>query len=636
MVRHTRARIGLFIAGGAYAYQTEIMLGAHEECERRGLDLICFAGGSLGWADPRNYSYRVASPDHLDAAILVPATWGASLESPKVLELLEPYLRIPSCLIGARYADVPSVCVDNESGVAEVTRHLIEVHGRKRIAFIAGRGPESDERRRGYERALREAGMEPDPALFYAGDYSAEAGGAAAAHWGEGGLCCDAIVAANDWMAAGALEWLQEHEVRVPEQVSLVGFDDIDRASFMSPPLTTIRQPPHFLGTEAVTLIAELLAGEVKRRHVAVPTQPQIRRSCGCFGHSSGLRAVDTSGGGGLASLADARLRIALQMAAHASTLAVGLPDDWADQLVVALARDLKSGSENAFLQCLLVLVAISAQRGNISAWYHVIARLREQAVPRLISDVNVLTRAEALFGRAYVAIGERAELAQAQRLLEREDVILRLEDASREARIALDWSALCAVISEHLPRFKIPRFFVATGSQGAAGDSRQVYVFERDQARALPEGGVEFATGSIVAPEFWPEQRTSLVVHALFMREESLGHCCVEIGRRDPSLLKTLGELISSSLKATQLSEALVAEVMRRERAERERMHQELAIAARIQTAILPKYTKVPGLEHATIMLPASEVGGDYFDILPCAGGAWIGIGDVAGHGLP
>jgi sigma-B regulation protein RsbU (phosphoserine phosphatase) len=109
-----------------------------------------------------------------------------------------------------------------------------------------------------------------------------------------------------------------------------------------------------------------------------------------------------------------------------------------------------------------------------------------------------------------------------------------------------------------------------------------------------------------------------------------------VEIGRRDPSLLKTLGELISSSLKATQLSEALVAEVMRRERAERERMHQELAIAARIQTAILPKHTSVPGLEHATIMLPASEVGGDYFDILPCAGGAWIGIGDVAGHGLP
>ncbi|MET0413024.1 MAG: substrate-binding domain-containing protein, partial [Polyangiaceae bacterium] len=209
MLRHTRARIGLFIAGGAYAYQTEIMLGAHEECERLGFDLICLAGGSLGWADPRNYSYRVASPEHLDAAILVPATWGAALESPQVLELLAPYLRIPSCLIGARYADVPSVCVDNESGVTEVTRHLIEVHGRKRIAFIAGRGPESDDRRRGYERALREFGIEPDPELFFAGDYNIDSGRAAAERWCAGSKpLCDAIVAANDWMAAGALKEL--------------------------------------------------------------------------------------------------------------------------------------------------------------------------------------------------------------------------------------------------------------------------------------------------------------------------------------------------------------------------------------------------------------------------------------------
>jgi DNA-binding LacI/PurR family transcriptional regulator/serine phosphatase RsbU (regulator of sigma subunit) len=636
MVRHPRARIGLFIAGGAYAYQTEIMHGAHEECERRGFDLVCLAGGSLGWADPRNYSYRVASPGDLDAAILVPGTWGAALDSPRVVELMEPYLRIPSCLIGARYGNVPSVCVDNEGGMAEVTRHLIEIHGRTRIAFIAGRGPESDERRRGYERALREAGMEPDPELFYPGDYSAEAGTAAAARWTEGGLRCDAIVAANDWMAAGALEWLQELKLRVPEEVSLIGFDDIDRASFMSPPLTTIRQPPHFLGSEAVKLVAGLLAGDVERRHVSVPTQPQIRRSCGCFGHVAQLRPLDTSSSGGLASLADGRVRVAVQMAAHAATLVAGLPDNWADQLVLALARDLKTGSEGAFLEYLLGLVSISAQRGNISAWYHVISRLREQAVPRLVSDLNVLTRAEALFGRAYIAIGERAELAQAQRLLEREDLILRLEDASREARLALDWSALCAVLSEHLPRLKIPRFFVATGNQGAAGPSCQVYVFERDRPRPLPEGGIAFDTGSIVAPEVWPGERTSLVVNTLFMREESLGHICVEIGRRDPSLLKTLGELISSSLKATQLSEALVSEVLRRERAERERMHQELAIAARIQTAILPKYTSVPGLEHATIMLPASEVGGDYFDILPCAGGCWIGIGDVAGHGLP
>jgi DNA-binding LacI/PurR family transcriptional regulator/serine phosphatase RsbU (regulator of sigma subunit) len=637
MARQARARIGLFVAGGTYAYQTEIMAGAHEECQRRGFDLICLAGGSLGWPDPRSYCYRIASPDDLDAAILVPGTWGAAIDSRPVLELLEPYLRIPSCLIGARHGDVPSVCIDNEGGVAEVTRHLIEVHGRRRIAFIAGRGTEAEERQHGYERALREAGLEPDPQLFFPGDFSLEAGLAAAARWCNGGqLRCDAIVAANDWMASGALELLHDENVRVPEDVSLIGFDDIDRASFMSPPLTTIRQPPHFLGREAVKLVAALLQGDVQQRHVAVPTQPQIRRSCGCFGHGSSLRAIEVGAAGGLPTLADSRVRIAVQMAAHAASLVDGLPEGWAEQLVVALASDLRGVGESSFMEHLLRYMASSAQRGNITAWYHVVSRLREQAIPRLLGDTDVLTRAEAIFGRAYIAIGERAELAQAQRLLEREDMILRLEDTSREARTALDWPALCRVLTEHLPRFKIPRFYVATGNSGAAGESRQVYAFDADRELPLPDGGSAFSTGSIIAEEVRPSERMSLLVHALFMREEILGHCVMELGPKDGALLKTLGEVISSSLKATQLSEALVAEVLRRERAERERMHQELAIAARIQTAILPKHTSVPGLELSTIMLPASEVGGDYFDVLPCTDGCWLGIGDVAGHGLP
>jgi sigma-B regulation protein RsbU (phosphoserine phosphatase) len=63
--------------------------------------------------------------------------------------------------------------------------------------------------------------------------------------------------------------------------------------------------------------------------------------------------------------------------------------------------------------------------------------------------------------------------------------------------------------------------------------------------------------------------------------------------------------------------------------------MSQELEIAARIQTGILPRQPSVPGLEISTVMRPTTEVGGDYFDILPCQDGCWLGIGDVAGHGL-
>ena len=78
----TRKRIGLFLAGGTYAYQADIIIGAHDECVRRDFDLVCLAGGRLGYADPRCYAYDIASPRELDGAIMVPGTWGALLRDP--------------------------------------------------------------------------------------------------------------------------------------------------------------------------------------------------------------------------------------------------------------------------------------------------------------------------------------------------------------------------------------------------------------------------------------------------------------------------------------------------------------------------------------------------------------------------
>jgi sigma-B regulation protein RsbU (phosphoserine phosphatase) len=78
-----------------------------------------------------------------------------------------------------------------------------------------------------------------------------------------------------------------------------------------------------------------------------------------------------------------------------------------------------------------------------------------------------------------------------------------------------------------------------------------------------------------------------------------------------------------------------VAAEAAAREKAEKQWLEQELSIATRIQTSILPRNLQVPGLEIAATMLPATEVGGDYYDVLPTPRGCWIGIGDVAGHGL-
>jgi sigma-B regulation protein RsbU (phosphoserine phosphatase) len=107
-------------------------------------------------------------------------------------------------------------------------------------------------------------------------------------------------------------------------------------------------------------------------------------------------------------------------------------------------------------------------------------------------------------------------------------------------------------------------------------------------------------------------------------------------MGPREGMVYESLAEQVSSALEGAHLVTRLVEEATRRQVAERARLEKEMEIAARIQTSILPRDMTVAGLEIAATMQAATEVGGDYYDVVPVEDGCWIGIGDVAGHGLP
>src|SRR5262245_3109658 len=276
-------RVGLLLRGGSYAYQDEVGVGAHQECKARGVDLYCLSGGNVTATDPRNFIYSLASPAELDAAIVVKGTLGANDGDAAVTALLERLRPLPVCIIGPPEPGIPCIAVDNSSGVRLLTRHLIEKHGRRRIAFVTGHGREAVERLAGYRAGHADGGLTPEDSLLIRGDFRFSAGQDAVATLFDGGPRCDAIVAANDWMALGALEALRARGLRVPEDVAVVGFDDVDEARFATPPLTTVRQPPRQLGIEAVRVVLDGAESGEGRGDVVLETLPQVRQSCGCF-----------------------------------------------------------------------------------------------------------------------------------------------------------------------------------------------------------------------------------------------------------------------------------------------------------------------------------------------------------------
>lgn len=175
-----------------------------------------------------------------------------------------------------------SVGCDNFRGGHDATTHLLGL-GRRNIAFLGAASnhcPEFLERYRGYSQALADAGLEPSPALRVDAITMEASGYAAARELIARGERFDAIFAASDLIAIGALRALSEARIDVPGAVSVVGFDDIPAASLANPPLTTVLQDTRLAGEALVETLLHSIRGEPVG-HRMLPTRLVVRRSCG-------------------------------------------------------------------------------------------------------------------------------------------------------------------------------------------------------------------------------------------------------------------------------------------------------------------------------------------------------------------
>jgi len=205
------------------------------------------------------------------------------------LEELEK-LAIPTVTIditprGPRMAMITS---DNAVQAFAVTSHLIE-QGCRRILFVGGKSNTAvhQARERGYRDALVQHGFPGEAARVVYGDFSRQkAQEAVLSAWHEAPF--DAVFAASDLMAAGALSALSELGLSVPDDVAVAGFDDLAFARHLNPPLTTVRQNPVAMGREAVDVLKRLAGGEVVPNVIEIPSQLVLRKSSLKSNHAHG------------------------------------------------------------------------------------------------------------------------------------------------------------------------------------------------------------------------------------------------------------------------------------------------------------------------------------------------------------
>jgi DNA-binding LacI/PurR family transcriptional regulator/serine phosphatase RsbU (regulator of sigma subunit) len=636
---HRRPCIALIVNSLDSAYQSSLRRATERVAARRGIDLWVALGRELEHENEGeralNVMYRWITSRAVDGAIVISGAVANFVGSDGIAELCHRLAPIKTCSISLSLPGIPSIILDNRAAMRTQVQHLLQHHRCKRIAYVGGPAHNEEARHRlaGYRDALEAAGVALDAALIGAGHFSLATGRTAMVEILSRTRDLDAVVAANDYMAIGAMDELIHRGLRVPEDVRVMGFDDTPVARFAQRALSTMAQPIDDMAELAVDTILKSLSGGQPELVSTLDVQLVLRESCGCsyaVGTSTRPHEVSSTGKASdyLRENAPALIR-ELQVSAGTSR---AYWDSFLPQMIHALAAEL-SGQSGVFLRSIEAIAQrVTEQETSLDEVARALVQLREKC-----RDAGYYGAAHLSLERACLkaltvlsSVATRREGRHAIDVLER---AYGLRQVSQALAMGLNNAALARNFVRALPSIGIDTAYFAVLVPGPTQRMQAVLAYEAGQH--LPIDTEPYPAEQLFANGF-PSGRTpsSLLLLPLSFEREVLGLVAFG-GGGDAFICEAVRSQLSASLKLGALHSRVVEETALRERLARDQLQGELAVARRIQTALIPKRIAVSGLEIAAGMVPADQVGGDYYDIFSTPDGCWLAMGDVTGHGL-
>lgn len=261
-----------------------------DAAEARDVNLVIFSGKSFRatwWYEHHeNAVYQYISPEQFDGIISTTGTIAAYIGLEKYNEYLKNYRNIPIVSLLNELPGLPSLLVENKSGIKSVVDHLIEVHHYDKIAFVCG--PETNDeailRLNGYLESLKEHNIAVDERLILPGSFIRISGEKALdTLLDDLKIMPQAVVAANDDMVLGVLDSMKKRGLKVPQDIAITGFDDNDSVKYSVPPITSVYQPIEILVKKSMDVMLDMIAGKPVENTYYFSSIPHIRQSCGCF-----------------------------------------------------------------------------------------------------------------------------------------------------------------------------------------------------------------------------------------------------------------------------------------------------------------------------------------------------------------
>lgn len=577
MVQRARSRLGANAPTLGFlvdlledGYQTAIADGVLKAAKNGGATVLCYVGGVLGAKDraapQRNHVFELAGPATIDGLVVLGGTLVNQVGPEALAKFCERYRPMPMCSVGAPLPGMPNVLIDNEVGMRSVIEHLLVVHGHRRIAFV--RGPlaneEAELRYRVYREVLMHHGIPLDERLVVVGNFQADSGRAAVSClFGERGLSIpeiDAIVVSNDNMAFGVMEELKARGIRVPADVAVTGFDDVEEARYTDPGLTTVRQPLSEQGREAVRIVLLSLQRKASQSNVTLRTELVVRGSCGCSGAIEHQPPSSTDGVllGFDATLVSRRQRMLAELARAARGSLAHAGANWEARLISAFADELRGENAGSSMRHFEGFVQGLLDHGSDTAPCHdVLDCLRHEMLACLHKEPERRARAEDLFQDIRLAIGRTTERVLGGSRLRLEHWARQLSVVGARLIGTFDVNELRTAVAENFPLLGIASCFVAVYEGARAPSEYAKLVLAYDSRSELRSNAmVQVSTADLLPLELVGKSYDlrNFVVAPLFFKQEILGYMVVEFEISQTFAYEAIRDLVSAAIKGATL----------------------------------------------------------------------------------
>ena len=545
--------------------QLGIVRGALAVAREAGVTLLCIPGGGVESPEPvqaaTNFVFVLARAKAVRGILVLSGGIGNAIGPERLSAWLTRFQPLPVCAAGVALPPYPSVGVDNAAGTRAAVQHLVQVHGKRNIAFICGpaASEEAEARLSAYREALASADIPVQERWIVQGDYESASGAEAVRTLFDERKVhiqsLDGLVAANDCMALGALDELRNRGVDVPGQLALIGFDDIHSARVSRPALTTVRQPSESTGREALRRLIGMTETRASSSLV-LPTELVVRASCGCVQASLDLaqRAeMPLLGGSFEVGFLRQRQVITSELARAARGRFGAAGANWESLWIGALLNELRGTDRGGLLRKVQQsLRAIERRGGDLSPVQEVLAVLRHQALPCVGSDPVVRAHLEEILHDAQVATGAVVAQSAAASVRNAND---RHRPFRRRMQTLMfgNVKELSQAAAEELPALGVEACVVARlrAVDQSERDVEVLFGFGPQGQRVLPQRQTFHA---LISHPVFRNAGTSLYALPITFTDQPLGVAVLSVAAADGPLEEVLRETLSTVLKVLSL----------------------------------------------------------------------------------